>query len=158
VEICDLTPDRKNWKIWRDEANNSLRLSDKGIRTYMSKTQKQKTTPDIFVKAFPSKIAKHSYWVMLLLGDNDAAMYFVGNDGRLRVCRFHKQKWIGNYVPLGIGIDGLRTVVNGYMNLDVRKVPIPSATFRPKEAWVGGYPNDAWEDRIECLLKNDMKQ
>jgi hypothetical protein len=164
AEICGLHP-TKDWKVWKDDAGNTVRLlKNSSVRIYPTKTPNENTTSDIFAKAWPSEIAKQSYWVLLLSGGSHDVTCFVGSDGRLRISHYKNDLWVGNYCPLLIGFGALKAITRGYMESDIGTLsPVPTTKlvkgFKPKKAVVSGWPtsDDKLRGRIQCLIRNDMK-
>ena len=153
VSVCDLKP-IKGWDTWEDDAGNILRVEkNKRIRTYPTKHELT-YTKDLYFKAPPAQILQHSYWLLALIGEPHSAILLMGNDGRLRFCYFVEGVWKANYFPLTIGINPIKTVVNGYINVRPRKVKIPKTKFiKPKLAYATGWPTKDVDIKreIECL-------
>lgn len=159
AEILGLNP-KEDWHEWEDPEKNFLKITKrKTIRVYPS-SNIPTTTNDVFRKAHPRDIAKHSYWMLVLIAKNKTIICFLGNDGILRRCDFEDNKWVCNDSPLLLGYQVLRYIINGYLETEPRKVksiklhyPI---SFEIEDAWASGYPstNHELQELIECHLTN----
>jgi hypothetical protein len=159
VSILDLQP-KGSWDQWEDAEGNYLKISkNKSIRVFLPKKDTL-TTRDIYRKAHPRMIAKHSYWILALFGKNQSIISFLGNDGILRCCYFENNIWKYNISPLLLGFDILKCVISEYLELDSRKLQLVSVkhpkSFKIEEVWASGIPaNDfSLQERIECHLIN----
>lgn len=112
----------EDWTRWVDAEGNSLKLKKNGnIKITKSNHPVQKTN-DIFFKARPGLIARHSYWAFVINGDGNRIVNFLGNDGVLRSCYYEGGNWVRNFSPLLLGIDNLWVVENNYLNSDKKKI------------------------------------
>jgi|SRR5690606_30442622 len=155
VEILDLKH-KGDWRIWEDAESNILKISKNGaVQVYPSKISI--TTRDIFKKAEPKLIAKHSYWVLCLFGTTQKILVFLGNDGILRCCLFDNNQWIENLSSVLLGFKTLKVIASGYIDSEPRRMPQMNITypksFEIEEAWASGYPsNDSQlQEKIQCL-------
>ena len=111
-----------DWTKWTDAEGNSLKLKKNGnIKITKSNNPVQKTN-DIFIKARPDLIAKHSYWAFVINGGGNRIINFLGNDGVLRSCYYENDNWIKNFSPLLLGIDNLCVVVNNYLDSEHKEI------------------------------------
>lgn len=160
VDMLDLDP-VVDWHVWKDADGNSLRIcKNKSVKIYPS-TRTSNITKDIFRKALPSLIYKHSYWGMLLsdVEKTDNILILLGNDGKLRCSYFINNIWIQNFNPLLLGFGILKYIICWYLETEVRSIKslktLYPHDFEIEEAWSFGFPvedNDIYE-RIKCLLK-----
>ena len=146
---------------WEDIEGNRLKiLKNKSVQVHPAKIE-ARSTKDLFRKAKPALIAKHSYWVLAFFGkESKSVLSFLGNDGKLRVSYFENTLWVSNISPVLIGYSALQQVVSGYIDTDSRiissiKIPYPKG-FEIEEAWGCGYPTSDINllERIQCHLTN----
>ena len=138
-----------DWHLWTDIEGNTLKISStKKIKVQLAK-KSIPITKDVFRHARPSGIAKHSYWILYLLGkDSKSILCFLGADGKLRVCYFEEKKWKKNILPLELGFQVLDFIALGYIDIEPRMfsslnadTELPySKEFVIEEAWGSGYP------------------
>lgn len=147
-----------DWKHWKDSEGNLLRLTKTHTAlVYAARTPIERTA-DLYRKAHPKLIAKHSYWVMALLGKDMSVLSFLGRDGLARVCVFKDEKWKENICPLLIGYIACQYICSGYLDSDVRKIECKRVVYprelEIEESWVSGYPvnEKTLQEKIECLL------
>jgi hypothetical protein len=159
VDMLSLEP-HEDWHGWQDSDGNRLRILKNGrVNVYPSKQATNKTT-DVFRKAKPELIARHSYWGMLLSG-KDNILIFLGNDGRVRCSYFKNNIWYKNLSPLLLGFDIIRYIVYGYLETNTVQIKPPKISYPHdigiEEAWAFGFPienNQTIKEHIRCLLKN----
>ena len=149
-----------DWHLWLDPEGNRLRIfKNRAVQVYPAAIQATKTK-DIFRKARPELIKKHSYWVMPIYGKGKNILTFLGNDGKLRSCYFEGNIWKSNISPLLLGINTLRYIVNGYLETNPRLIKLTNISypkdFEIEEAWASGIPieDTNLKERVRCLLKN----
>lgn len=159
VDIVGLDP-IDGWNLWRDSEGNLLRITkSKAVQVFPAKKE-PKITKDVFRKAQPELIARYSYWVLSLFGNNESILCFLGNDGLLRVSYFKNSIWQYNVPSVLLGYQALRYVISGYIDIDPRKISSLKVSylkdFRIEEAWASGYPTSDKDlrERIECHLIN----
>jgi hypothetical protein len=161
VEILKLNPE-EDWTKWQDIEGNQLKISkNKAIHVYHSK-QESEYTNDVYRKAKPVNIAKHSYWVLALFGSTQSILSFIGNDGTLRCCYFENNIWKCNLPPIMLGYQILGYIASGYIETESRKIAIPiigyPKRFKIEEAWASGYPvaDTNLKERIQCHLMTNQ--
>lgn len=161
VDILNLNP-KWDWTQWQDPEGNYLKISkNKAIHVYPSK-QELESTKDVYRKARPETIARHSYWVLAMFGETQSVLSFLGNDGTLRCCYFENNIWKFNISPMLLGYKILDCIVFGYIETEPRKVKIPKISypknFNIEEAWATGYPvvDDNLQERIQCHLMTNQ--
>ena len=160
AEIAALDP-IEDWHLWTDPEGNRLRIAkNKSVQVYPARHE-SRTTKDVFRKAEPALIAKHSYWVLALFGKDETLLNFLGNDGLLRTCYFEERIWQYNMSSVLLGFKALRYVGSGYIETRSRQITSPLKIKYPKgfeieEAWASGYPttDSNLQERIRCHLKN----
>lgn len=162
VDIVGLDP-KEEWMLWEDAEGNRLRISkNKAVNVYPAKTPAV-VTKDVFRKAPPALIAKHSYWVMSVFGNHDM-LCFLGDDGTLRCCYFENQRWQYNMSPTLLGYQALRCVMSGYIETESRRLHSFSLgfprDFQIEEAWASGYPTTdrKLQERICHLINQEFKE
>lgn len=140
VKMCKLKP-RKTWKIWEDEGGNTLRLQkDHNCHIYPSGTETK--SKDIYRKSKPAQIANASHWALLGFG-RESAVWFLGNDGRLRASWFENGVWKENRLPLLSGIEILKLItrlmtVSKLHKVDLDKFDCAYATGLPLKDKIDG--------------------
>jgi hypothetical protein len=149
-----------DWHLWLDPEGNRLRIfKNRAVQVYQAAEQAIETK-DIFRKARPELIVKHSYWLVLYSGKGKDILIFLGNDGKLRSCYFEGGIWKNNISPLLLGINTLRYIVNGYLETNPRLIKPVNISypkdFEIEEAWASGIPieENNLKERVRCLLKN----
>jgi hypothetical protein len=159
VDMIGLEP-KEDWYLWLDQEGNRLRIfKSRAVRVYPSPVPATKTK-DVFRKARPGLIEHHSYWGMLLSGDNKNILILLGNDGKIRSSSFKDNIWIENINPLLLGFGILRYIASGYLESSVRTIKTLNITypkdFEIEEAWAFGIPieDNNLKERVRCLLKN----
>jgi hypothetical protein len=157
AEIAVLNP-KDDWHQWEDPEGNRLRIAkNKAVQVYPAK--QTTSTKDIFRKAQPALIAKHSYWALALFGHNKTLLNFLGNDGVLRCCYFEQNVWQYNMSAVLLGFKPLRYICSGYIENKARritslKIRYPRS-FEIEEAWGSGYPtSDSKLQERMCHLIN----
>lgn len=141
VEMCDLKP-RGTWKVWEDDGGNFLRLQkDRSCHIYPS-YEIEIGTKDIYRKARPEYIAKASYWALLAFG-RESVVWFLGNDGKLRMSCFKDGAWVENRLPLLSGVQTLRLISERMTDSKLQKVELNQYDC----AYITGWPP---ESNIEC--------
>lgn len=155
TEILDIRP-QGDWRVWSDAESNLLKISKNGA-VQVHPAVESKGTRDVFRKAKPKLIAKHSYWVLALFGPAQI-LTFLGNDGILRSCIFDG-KWVQNQSPILLGFKTLRFIASGYIDPEPRKISNINVTypkdFEIEEAWASSYPSSDLElqEKIQCLIR-----
>lgn len=160
VDITGIEIKENDWHLWQDMEGNSLRITKPGlVQVYPAKYPKQ-VTKDIFVKALPSIIADHSYWLLAIFAKNKSLLCFLGNDGLLRCSYFENKTWKMNISSLLLGYNVLSYTSSGYMENVTRRIRDIKVTY-PKgldieEVWASGYPvtDKKLRERIQCHLIN----
>jgi hypothetical protein len=165
VDIVGLEP-KGDWHVWEDTEGNRLRIAkNKSVQVYaQSPKAESEVTKDVFRKARPDLIAKHSYWVLSLFGNScgheDTVLAFLGNDGNLRCCFFRDKVWQRNFSPVLLGFQALSYVSSGYIDNESRilkslKVTYPKG-FDIEEVWASGFPttDTNLQELIQCHLTN----
>lgn len=157
VDIVGLDP-KGDWNLWEDSEGNQLRIAkNKAVHVFPAKSEAQKTM-DVFRKASPLVISKHSYWVMAIFGQQKDMLCFLGLDGMLRCCYFEDNSWKYNMSPVLLGFRMLRCVISGYIETDTRRIKTVSLSypkdFNIEEVWASGYPatDTKFLELIECRL------
>jgi hypothetical protein len=158
ADICDLQP-LNGWSKWEDYSGNRLTITKKkSILVYPSESPLQKTS-DFLRLSTPKMIAQYSYWLLYIRGGKDTYMFLMGNDGRLRCCKFTDGKWKGNLDPLCTGICCVRICSDRYMENVAEKISEEIVLANDKgfvceEAFITPYPveNKNLRGKIECLL------
>jgi hypothetical protein len=159
VDMLGLEP-VEDWHVWIDSEGNRLRILKNGaVKVYPATTISTKTI-DVFRKANPALIERHSYWGMLLSGQNNI-LILLGNDGKIRASYFEKHIWVRNISPLLLGFGILRYISSGYLETNPRAIKLLKVSypndFVIEEAWAFGIPiedDDNLKGNIKCLLKN----
>jgi hypothetical protein len=143
VTMLNLSP-IESWNRWEDIDGNILTIcKNKNVIVTQSDKTNNKTL-DIFRKAKPNLIAKHSYWVLCLIGNKEIILSFLGNDGVLRSCYYKDNKWVNNISSLLLGFDILKYIVNNYIESDI--INIEDKKIKKlklidiEESWCGGLP------------------
>jgi hypothetical protein len=144
-----------DWHTWQDTEGNQLRILKNGkVKIRPSPIFIQKTK-DVFRKAKPSLIAKHSYWGMLLSG-KDNIIIFLGNDGKIRSSYFENNIWLKNISPLLLGFDILRYIVFEYLDSDFRMIDSIRMSYNLKveKAYAFGIPIEDihLQERIKVMI------
>lgn len=160
AEIAVLTP-KGDWHLWEDPEGNRLRIAkNKAVQVYPAKTSS--STKDIFRKALPELIAKNSYWVLALFGNDKSLLSFLGNDGVLRCCYFESGIWQCNINSVLLGFRVLRYVCSGYIENKSReisslRIKYPKS-FEIEEAWGSGYPtsDSKLQERMCHLINQEL--
>lgn len=160
TEILDLKP-KGNWRVWEDAESNILKISKNGsVLIRPSNNPYTTTNPrDVFRKAHPKLIAKHSYWVLAMFGQNQAILSFLGNDGILRCCLFDDKGWLGNQNPILLGFRTLKVIASGYIDSEPRKMPQINITypkcFEIENSWGSSYPStdSQLQEKIQWLIR-----
>src|SRR5690606_13925175 len=135
--------------------SNILRITQNGwVKIYQGKNPT--TTRDVFRKANPNIIAKHSYWVLYLYSPEQIIIAFLGNDGLLRCSLFKDNKWVGNQCPIFLGFKILKIIASGYIDPEVKKIVktnVMSKNLQIEEAWSSGYPisDSKLQEKLHCL-------
>jgi hypothetical protein len=157
VDIVGLDP-KGDWNLWEDSEGNQLRIAKNKAVHVLPAKHEPTSTMDVFRKAHPALIAKHSYWALSLFGDRQSMLCFLGDDGTLRCCYFENNTWQYNMSPVLLGYKALRYVISGYIETDSRRLrtlslPYPK-DFHIEEAWASGYPTTdrKLQERIVCHL------
>lgn len=133
-----------DWHRWQDSEGNRLTIfKDNSVQVYPAK-DRSISTKDIFRKASPNLIIKHSYWGIIITEKNKDILILLGNDGKLRSSYFENNIWIENISPLLLGFHILRYISYGYLESDVRKIKLLNVIypkeFKIEEAWAFGIP------------------
>jgi len=157
VDMLSLEP-KEDWHLWLDPEGNRLRIGkNRAVQVYPSTTSARKTK-DVFRKAPPQLIERHSYWGSLVSGQNKNILILLGNDGKLRSSYFEDNIWIENISPLLLGFGILRYISSGYLEPGVRIIKSLNISY-PKEfgiesAWAFGLPieDNNIKERVRCLL------
>lgn len=163
VDIAGLEP-MVGWNSWTDSECNLLRIAKNNAVQVFPCSTEYPITKDVFRKARPELIAKHSYWVLSLFGKDNTLLCFLGNDGTLRVSYFESNTWQYNMSCTLLGFQALRYVASGYLESDSRKISSLKVSypkeFEIEEAWASGYPTShrKLQERIECHLINQECQ
>jgi hypothetical protein len=165
ADIVGLEP-TGDWHVWEDAEGNRLRIAkNKSVQVYaQSPKAESEVTKDVFRKARPELIAKHSYWVLSLFGNNQGCqqtvLAFLGNNGNLRCCVFIDKVWQMNISPVLLGFQTLSHISLGYIDNESRIIKSLNVTY-PKgfgieEAWASGFPttDSNLQERIQCHLTN----
>ena len=155
VDISNLNP-KEDWHLWEDPEGNQLSIT-KNHRVIVTPSEIRATkTRDLFRQAPPVLIAKYSYWVLALFGEDKTILNFLGNDGLLRVCFFMGKKWEMNIAPLIIGYPMLNVIATSYLDIEPQDIIVPRTMFEIEEAWASGYPStdSILQERIQCHLTN----
>jgi hypothetical protein len=158
VDMLSLEPET-DWHGWLDSEGNRLRILKNGtVKVYPATTPATKTK-DVFRKAHPALIERHSYWGMLLSG-KDNILILLGNDGKIRSSYFENNIWVRNISPLLLGFGILRYISSGYLETNPRTIKLLKVSyphdFGIEEAWAFGIPIEQTnlKERVRCLLKN----
>lgn len=161
VEILKLSP-KGDWTQWQDFEGNTLKISkNKTVHIYLSK-QEVGITNDVYRKARPVSIAKHSYWTLAMFGKTQSLLSFIGNDGTLRCCYFENNVWKCNLPPIVLGYQTLGYIASGYIETEPRKIVLPKIiylkNFEIEEAWASSYPvtDTNLQERIQCHLMTNQ--
>lgn len=149
-----------DWHLWLDPEGNRLRIfKNRAVQVYPAAAATANTR-DIFRKSRPELIERHSYWGVLVDGQNKNILILLGNDGKIRASLFKDDIWLENISPLLLGFGILRYISSGYLESGVRTIKSLNISY-PKEfgienAWAFGFPieDDNIKDRVRCLLKN----
>ncbi|MCK9567862.1 hypothetical protein M0R72_02780 [Candidatus Pacearchaeota archaeon] len=156
VDMLGLEP-VEDWHVWRDFDGNRLRLLKNGVVKVYPATAISTKTTDVFRKANPALIERHSYWGMLLSGQNNI-LILLGNDGKIRSSYFENNIWVRNISPLLLGFGILRYISSGYLETNLRtikflKVSYPN-DFIIEEAWAFGLPIEQAniKERVDILI------
>lgn len=160
VDMLSLEP-KDDWHLWLDPEGNRLRLlKSRAVIAYPAATKVQRTK-DIFRKAHPSLIVRHSYWGVLISGQTHQILLLLGNDGKLRCSYFKDGIWIENISPVLLGFDILRYIVSGYLEPKSRIIKSPNIKYVKnlgiEESWAFGLPIEDdinLKERVDrCLQK-----
>lgn len=111
-----------DWTKWVDAEGNSLKLKKNGGIIITKSNHPVQKTNDIFFKARPDLIAKHSYWAFVINCGENRIVNFLGNDGILRSCYYENGNWVKNFSPLLLGINNLWVVVNNYLDSECKEI------------------------------------
>lgn len=111
-----------DWMKWFDDEGNLLRIKKNKTVQIFNIGNLSDTTTDIFIKAPPELISKHSYWLFQVVGKCKCISSFLGNDGRLRSCYFENGKWKNNIQPLLLGIDSLASISKNYLETEYQEI------------------------------------
>lgn len=156
ADILEISP-KETWRVWEDDEKNLLKISKNGaVQVYPSKDPV--STKDVFKKAHPRMIAKHSYWVMVLSSKNKYVLIFLGEDGFLRCSIFEDNKWVENQSPVLLGFKLLKVIASGYIDSEPRRIQGMKITypkcFEIEDAWVSGFPSrdSHLQEKIHCLI------
>ena len=161
VDMLMLEP-KGDWHLWLDPEGNRMRIfKNKAVKVYPAAAEGAKTR-DVFRKANPKLIEKHSYWVMLISGKGKNILILLGNDGKLRSCYFENNIWKCNISPLLLGINTLRYIANGYLETEPRLIKLTNISypkgFEIEEAWAAGLPIEDSEINLKSPLRGFVSQ
>ncbi|MFA5758998.1 MAG: hypothetical protein WC942_06555 [Clostridia bacterium] len=115
VNLTNLSP-KESWTVWEDPEGNRLKIAkNKSVIISPSNTEPI-TTKDIFRKAEPECIYKHSCWGLFISGKKHKITHLIGNDGLLRCCYYYNDIWQCNFQSLLLGYHNLMLLSERYSN------------------------------------------
>lgn len=147
-----------DWHHWKDSDDNILTITKKRSAIIYPAKERSFSTKDLFRKASPETIAKHSYWVIYIERQDKKTLSFLGNDGILRSSLF-ENNWICNFSSMLLGFQILKYISNYYLEdecIEVKQIKQPDI----KQIWGTPFPsnNERIQEKICHLIAQNLKE